>query len=132
LRYGDWKATFLIQRAEGMHVWLEPFTELRAPILTNLRMDPFELASEHGMDYDRWFLEHMFMIAPAAAICREGLADSPRFPAPAAARQLQPRQRHAEHHVGHPALIAQAANPGPGSSLAGLAPCRTTPGQSAA
>ncbi len=35
-------------------------------MLTNLRMDPFELAYEIGMDYGRWFAEHMFMIAPAA------------------------------------------------------------------
>ena len=80
LRYGDWKATFLIQRAEGLHVWLEPFVELRTPILTNLRMDPFELASEHGMDYERWFLEHMFMIAPAAAYVGETLQTFAEFP----------------------------------------------------
>ena len=30
-------------------------------------MDPFELAQDIGMDYQRWFLEHMFMIAPAGA-----------------------------------------------------------------
>jgi arylsulfatase A-like enzyme len=84
LRYGDWKATFMIQRAEGMNVWLEPFTVLRAPILTNLRMDPFELASEHAMGYDRWFLDHMFMIAPAAAYVGRELQTLQDFP---------PRQR---------------------------------------
>ncbi len=66
LRYGNWKATFLRQDAHGLHVWQEPFTALRAPMLTNLRMDPFELAHEIGMDYQRWFADHMFMIAPAA------------------------------------------------------------------
>jgi arylsulfatase A-like enzyme len=80
LRYKNMKATFLIQRAEGLHVWLEPFVELRAPILTNLRMDPFELASEHGMDYERWFLEHMFMVAPAAAYVGQTLQSFAEFP----------------------------------------------------
>ena len=80
LRYKNMKATFMIQRAEGLHVWLEPFTILRAPILTNLRMDPFELASEHGMDYDRWFMEHMFMIAPAAAYVGQTLQSFAEFP----------------------------------------------------
>jgi arylsulfatase len=80
LRYGNWKATFLLQRAEGMQVWLEPFVELRAPILTNLRMDPFELAHEHAMDYDRWFLEHMFMVAPAAAYVGQTLQTFAEFP----------------------------------------------------
>lgn len=80
LRYGDWKATFMIQRAEGMNVWLEPFTVLRAPILTNLRMDPFELASEHAMGYQQWFMERMFMIAPAAAIVGRELQTLREFP----------------------------------------------------
>lgn len=80
LRYGNWKATFLRQDAHGMHVWLEPFKALRAPMLTNLRMDPFELAHEIGMDYDRWFLEHMFMIAPAGAYVAKWLQSFKEFP----------------------------------------------------
>jgi arylsulfatase A-like enzyme len=67
LRYGNWKCSFLKQPGHGFHVWVHPFEELRAPLLTNLRMDPFELAQDIGMDYQRWFIEHMFMIAPAAA-----------------------------------------------------------------
>jgi arylsulfatase A-like enzyme len=80
LRYGNWKATFLRQDAHGLHVWIEPFTKLRAPLLTNLRMDPFELAPEIGMDYDRWFIEHMFMIAPAAAYVGQWLQSFKEFP----------------------------------------------------
>jgi arylsulfatase A-like enzyme len=80
LRYGNWKATFLRQDAHGMHVWLEPFKALRAPMLTNIRMDPFELAHEIGMDYDRWFLEHMFMIAPAGAYVAKWLQSFREFP----------------------------------------------------
>jgi len=80
LRYGNWKATFLRQNAHGMHVWIEPFEKLRAPILTNLRMDPFELAPDIGMDYDRWFIEHMFMIAPAAGYVGQWLQSFREFP----------------------------------------------------
>jgi arylsulfatase A-like enzyme len=80
LRYGNWKATFLVQRAHGMNVWLEPFVELRAPMLTNLRMDPFELAHEIGMDYERWYLEHMFMIAPAGAYVAKWLQSFREYP----------------------------------------------------
>ncbi len=80
LRYGNWKATFLKQNAHGMHVWLEPFEELRAPLLTNLRMDPFELAHDIGMDYNRWYLEHMFMIAPAGAYVGQWLQSFREFP----------------------------------------------------
>jgi len=80
LRYGNWKATFLRQNAHGLNVWLEPFEKLRAPMLTNLRMDPFELAHEIGMDYDRWFAEHMFMVAPAAGIVGQWLQSFREFP----------------------------------------------------
>jgi arylsulfatase len=80
LRYGNWKVTFLRQEAHGMHVWIEPFVALRAPMLTNLRMDPFELASDIGMDYERWFAEHMFMIAPAAGYVGQWLQSFKEFP----------------------------------------------------
>jgi arylsulfatase A-like enzyme len=80
LRYGNWKATFLKQNAHGMHVWQQPFEELRAPTLVNLRMDPFELAQDIGMDYQRWYLEHMFMIAPAGAYVGQWLQSFREFP----------------------------------------------------
>jgi arylsulfatase len=80
LRYGDWKATFLKQNAHGMHVWQQPFEVLRAPTLVNLRMDPFELAQDIGMDYQRWYLEHMFMIAPAGAYVGQWLQSFREFP----------------------------------------------------
>jgi arylsulfatase A-like enzyme len=80
LRYGPWKVTFLRQDAHGMKVWQEPFVKLRAPILTNLRTDPFELAPDIGMDYDRWFIEHMFAFAPAAAYVGNWLQSFREFP----------------------------------------------------
>jgi arylsulfatase len=81
LRYGNWKLTFLEQKAEGMNVWIEPFTQLRAPVITNLRMDPFERArSEHAVGYQRWFNERMFMIAPAASYVGEWLQSFREFP----------------------------------------------------
>ena len=80
LRYDNWKITFLKQNAHGMDVWLKPFEELRAPMLNNLRMDPFELAQDIGMDYDRWYLEHMFVIAPATAYVAKWLQSFKEFP----------------------------------------------------
>lgn len=80
LRYENWKLTFLRQNAHGLHVWQEPFEALRAPILTNLRMDPFELAPDIGMDYQRWYLEHMFAIAPATGYVGQWLQSFREFP----------------------------------------------------
>ena len=81
LRYGNWKVTFLEQPAEGLKVWIQPFTELRAPKITNLLMDPFERAEqEDAMGYQRWFIEHMFMIAPAGAFVGKWLQSFKEFP----------------------------------------------------
>jgi len=81
LRYDDWKITFLRQDGEGLDVWQKPFTQLRAPALTNLRMDPFERAqSEHAMGYQRWYMEHMFAIAPAGAYVGQWLQSFREFP----------------------------------------------------
>jgi arylsulfatase A-like enzyme len=80
LRYGDWKASFLKQNGHGLYVWIKPFEVLRTPMLTNLRMDPFELAQDIGMDYQRWFLDHMFMIAPAGAYVGQWLQSFKEFP----------------------------------------------------
>ena len=80
LRYENWKITFLKQNAHGMNVWLQPFEELRAPMVTNLRMDPFELAPDIGMGYQRWYLDHMFIIAPAASYVGNWLQSFREFP----------------------------------------------------
>ena len=81
LRYENMKVTFLEQEAEGLHVWQKPFTELRAPKLTNLRMDPFERAEqENAMGYQRWYMERMFAIAPAGAYVGNWLQSFRDFP----------------------------------------------------
>jgi arylsulfatase A-like enzyme len=81
LRYNDWKVTFLKQNAVGLRVWQEPFEQLRAPLITNLRMDPFERADdENAMGYQRWFAERMFLIAPAGAYVAQWLQSFREFP----------------------------------------------------
>ena len=81
LRYDNWKVTFLKQEAEGLQVWQKPFTALRAPELTNLRMDPFERAQqENAMGYQRWYMDRMFAIAPAGAYVGQWLQSFREFP----------------------------------------------------
>ena len=46
LRVGNWKCTFMEQRAHGLDVWREPLVPLRAPDIYNLRSDPFERATK--------------------------------------------------------------------------------------
>jgi len=81
LRYDNWKITFLKQHAEGYKVWTTPFEVLRAPSLTNLRMDPFERAeAEDAMGYQRWWVDHMFVFAPTGAYVGQWLQSFRDFP----------------------------------------------------
>ena len=81
LRYNDFKVTFLEQESHGLRVWQDPFKVLRAPLVTNLRMDPFERAEpEHAMGYTRWYMEHMWAIAPAGAYVANWLQSFREFP----------------------------------------------------
>ena len=80
LRYNNWKVTFLKQNAHGFHVWQQPFEELRLPMITNLRMDPFERAEYEGMGYTQWMMERMFAIAPSGAYIGQWLQSFREFP----------------------------------------------------
>ena len=79
-RYNNWKITFLQQDAEGIDVWRNPYTQLRAPMIANLRMDPFEKAHEESIGYEQWWVDHMFMIAPSAAYVGQWLQSFKEFP----------------------------------------------------
>jgi arylsulfatase len=80
LRYNNWKITFLRQDAEGIDVWRNPYTTLRAPMVCNLRMDPFERAEHESIGYNEWWVEHMFVIAPSAAYVGQWLQSFREFP----------------------------------------------------
>jgi arylsulfatase A-like enzyme len=80
LRYDNWKIVFAEQRQHGMNVWEEPFVPLRLPKLFNLRSDPFETADHEGMDYNRWRVEHLFVMVPAQQYVGKFLATFKEFP----------------------------------------------------
>ena len=80
LRYDNWKVTFLRQNAHGMAVWQKPFEELRAPMVENLRTDPFERAEYEGIDYNHWYFDHVFLLAPAGGYVAQWLQSFREFP----------------------------------------------------
>ena len=80
LRYNQWKVVFSEQRAHGFDVWEEPFVPLRLPKLFNLRSDPFETADHEGMDYERWRVEHLFVMVPAQEYVAKFLETFKEFP----------------------------------------------------
>ncbi|MCU0988704.1 MAG: arylsulfatase [Xanthomonadales bacterium] len=87
LRYRDWKAIFMEQRAEAtFQAWREPFVPLRVPLLVNLRRDPFERGMITSNTYDDWFLDRPYLLVPAQDYVARFLATFKDYP---------PRQRAA-------------------------------------
>ena len=91
LRYEQWKAVFMEQKAHGLDVWAQPLVPLRLPYLFNLRSDPFERSQYEAGDYVRWFVEHAFVLVPAQALVAQHLTSFQQFP---------PRQKPGSFSVG--------------------------------
>jgi arylsulfatase len=79
-RYEDWKVVFLENRGEAFGVWREPFTELRVPLLFNLRRDPFEKAQHNSNTYNDWFLDRPFVVVPIQGLAAKFLMTMKEYP----------------------------------------------------
>lgn len=80
IRYNDWKAVFLENRGVAFGVWREPFTELRVPLLFNLRRDPFEKAQHNSNTYNDWFLDRAFVVVPLQGVAANFLKTMQEYP----------------------------------------------------
>jgi arylsulfatase len=80
LRYEQYKLVFLEQKAHGLRVWQQPLTPLRAPKLFSVRSDPFERADHEAGGYDRWYIDHLFVMVPAQAFVARHVATYKEFP----------------------------------------------------
>ena len=80
MRMGDWKAVFLENRGQAFGVWREPFTDLRVPLLFNLRRDPFERAQHNSNTYNDWFLDRVYVIVPMQQIAAKFLMTMKEYP----------------------------------------------------
>ena len=81
LRYQDWKIIFLEQRAEAtFQAWREPFVPLRAPLIVNLRRDPYERGMVTSNTYDDWWLDRAYLLVPAQAYVGKFLQTFVEYP----------------------------------------------------
>ena len=81
LRYNDWKAIFLEQKAyTTLRAWIEPWTELRVPLIFNLRRDPYERAYRTSNTYYDWLIDRVFFLVPAQAYVGQFLSTFQEFP----------------------------------------------------
>lgn len=79
-RYNDWKVVFMEQRARTLQIWKEPFVELRAPDLYNLRRDPFEKAKLGSNTYEDWYIDRAFAIIPIQQLAAQFLLTMKDYP----------------------------------------------------
>ncbi|MEP1934557.1 MAG: arylsulfatase [Roseibium sp.] len=91
LRYDDWKAIFLEQKEYAtLRAWIEPWTPLRVPLITNLRRDPYERAHVTSNTYYDWMIDRIFFLVPAQAYVANFLKTFQEFP---------PRQKPASFSI---------------------------------
>ena len=80
MRYDAWKAVFLENRGKAFGVWMEPFTQLRVPLIFNLRRDPFERAQHNANTYYDWLLERAFVLVPMQQLAAKFLQTMKEYP----------------------------------------------------
>ncbi len=91
IRFDDrWKALYMVQDAEGTEVWLRKLRVLKAPMIFDLRMDPYEKATTSNNYWTLWS-QRVFQLAQAGRYVQEFVATFEDFP---------PRQRPASWTIG--------------------------------
>ncbi len=92
LRYDEWKVIFLEHRfPQTLQAWAEPWTELRIPLLFNLRRDPYERATITSNTYWDWYLDRVYLLLPAADYVGQFLETFGEYP---------PRQKPGSFTIG--------------------------------
>jgi arylsulfatase len=80
IRVGDWKAVYAENRASRLQIWKEPFVQLRAPDLYNLRRDPFEKAKLGANTYEDWYIDRAFLMGPMQVVASKFLLTLKDYP----------------------------------------------------
>ena len=102
LRYNDWKVTFMKQNEAGtMLTWSTPMETMRIPWITNLRRDPYEFATVTSNTYWDWYLDHVFLLLPAAEYVGKFIGTFKEYP---------PRMKAASFNLGD--IMEQLSKPG--------------------
>ncbi|MND65969.1 Sulfatase [compost metagenome] len=84
------KYIFSIQNATGMDIWRNPMMNLRAPVIIDLKSDPYEYSYGGASGYDDWLTHHAYLVLPAVEKVGAYLASYRQFP---------PRQRPASFSI---------------------------------
>ena len=81
LRYHNWKVVFMEQRSPGtLGLWAEPFVTLRAPMIFNLRIDPYEFGPTTSNTYWDWMFRRIYLLVPAQVMIAQFIGTFAEFP----------------------------------------------------
>lgn len=92
VRYHRWKFHFSTQEEHGLGAWLKEQEPRKAPLLIDLRADPFESAPMQSSYYDDWMLRRMYAFVPLKDIVAEHMASFVEFPPRQESGSFTPRQ----------------------------------------
>jgi len=106
LRVQNWKVSFMEQHTEvdpktPLGVWQGNFLKLRAPMLYNVRSDPFERGPS-SMLYGDWHAHRAFLLVPAQAIVARYIESFKDFPPRAKAASFTVSDVMEKISVGNP------------------------------
>jgi arylsulfatase len=76
VRKNDWKAHFAVQN----NGWSGAVEDLNAPLLFNLRRDPYEKAADESGMYTKWMGKKMWAFGPAKSIVQQHILSLKAFP----------------------------------------------------
>jgi arylsulfatase A-like enzyme len=77
LRYDEWKISF--KTIKG-NLFTGTPSSTQAPIVTNLRMDPWERYQDESMNYGKWWGEKLWTMVPATVIVAQFLQTFVAYP----------------------------------------------------
>jgi arylsulfatase A-like enzyme len=77
MRYDEWKVSF---KTISGNLFTGEASSTQAPIVTNLRMDPWERYQDQSMNYGKWWGEKLWTMVPATVIVSQFLQTFEAFP----------------------------------------------------
>lgn len=80
VRYERFKFNFSTQTTAGLGSWLHAQQPLKAPMLIDLRADPFEIAPEDSSYYDDWLVRRMYAFEPLQTLVADFMGTFKDFP----------------------------------------------------
>jgi arylsulfatase len=92
LRYKAFKFHFSTQTRDGIGSWFFEQENRKAPLIVDLRADPFEVAPEDSSYYDDWLVRHMYVMVPVKNLVGQFMATFKDFPPRQEAGSFTPQQ----------------------------------------